>query len=110
MQYKDCQIDCDPHIQGNNCNSGLDAISAKFEDPDQKVDSCYVCNITEALDGTVNGQVACRDVITGSGGIESMSCPAYASVSCFHAASFHQDYSAEITNEFEEDYRGYVKL
>ena len=103
LQYVDCQIDCNPHISGNGCNSGLDAISDKLYDP-MGVDSCYVCNYTENIDGSVQGQPTCGDAISSGGVIQSLDCPKYSNKACYHAASFHVDYVSD--GEFTDDFRG----
>ena len=104
MAYKDCQVDCDPHILGNGCNNELESVAQKFHTEDG-VTSCYTCNFTEHTDGSVEGLPKCGDqIFSGDDIIPKKSCPIYATKSCYHAASFHKDYVLDA--EFTDDFRG----
>ena len=100
MQVVQCQADCD---DGDGCNSGLEPITDKLYVPDG-VKSCYGCSYTTDNEGNVNGQPECGDEVTEGGNIETVTCPLYATRSCYHAAAIHVNTSQ--SGEFTDDFRG----
>ena len=88
VQYKDCIASCDPAVDGDGCNDGLNQVSAKFSTG--KVSSCFQCEFVQSLDGTINGLKTCGDEITNLN-IPRYNCPMYSDSSCYWAASFHKD-------------------
>ena len=92
-------------VDGVGCNAGMEG--AFHPDAfDGVVTSCYSCKYFQNENGTVSGNPKCTkfDQLIGGEAIPTIDCPAYASKSCYHAASFHKDYNND--EEFEDDFRG----
>ena len=92
-------------VDGIGCNAGIEG--AFHPDAfDGVVTSCYSCKYFQNENGTVSGNPKCMkfDQLIGGEAIPKIDCPAYASKSCYHAASFHKDYNND--EEFEDDFRG----
>ena len=92
ISYKDCIVSCEPTIDGAGCNVGLEDVSKKFTTG--TVEECYACEFFEKQDGNVEGIPNCMEEINPfSTKIPIHKCPMYADTSCYHAASFHSDYT-----------------
>ena len=108
INYKDCSITCPTNTgTANGCNTGLDAVAAKFapdlEAGENMVGSCKTCEFFQNEDGSVSGTKACKDDMVW---VDSKPCPIYASHACFEASSFHRSYGQGQDYTIEDDYRG----
>ena len=100
LSFRDCFYSCDPAIDGPSCNKGMDAVPDEAKD--EVVESCYSCQYSQDVDGTVSGTPGCGEFNTA---IQTIQCPSYASRTCYNAASYHRSYG-EVTEDFEDDFRG----
>lgn len=87
------------------CNDGLDAVAGRFDYGIFGVDQCYSCQHYKSTTGEEFGQPTCGQAIEDITTIRTSSCPKYANAGCYHAASYHLDYTDDGT-EYQEDYRG----
>ena len=56
----DCLVTCDPNLNGDGCNSGLQAVGQKFQqDIENPIDSCYSCYYKQEAKGEVAGNPNC---------------------------------------------------
>lgn len=108
IQYRDCQHDCAPRVDGNECNDDLEEISRRMNDGRNHVSQCVQCSYKEDADGNVIGDPNCPFVPDlGDEDLAGLTnwCPAYARVACASAASFHATYNESSTIDVTEDYR-----
>ena len=103
IQYKDCQVTCDPSTDGPGCNVGLDSVASRFSSPNP-VNTCYQCYYKQQASGSIAGFPECNGDPKTTG-LEPTQCPAYANTACYYASSTHLNYNS-VVDSFEDDYRG----
>ena len=54
LQYRDCQSDCDPTVEGNSCNNHLEDISRRMTE-ERNVVNCITCSFQQFQNGSVQG-------------------------------------------------------
>ena len=54
LQYRDCQSDCDPKVEGNSCNNHLEDIARRMTE-ERNVRHCITCSFQQYQNGTVDG-------------------------------------------------------
>lgn len=103
VQIKDCSVTCDPVVEGQGCNDGLEKVGQKYST--KQVSNCFQCEYVQDEDGNVEGTPSCGEAIINNGDVPSYQCPLYADSACYWAASFHKDFSGS-DDEIEDDHRG----
>lgn len=103
LQYKDCQESCNVVEDGNGCNNGLLSVAQRFAPENGGVSSCKACSYFQNQDGSVNGNLNCKE---NPDSVIEQDCPLYASTACYEASSFHKSYGGIGPGEVEDDYRG----
>ena len=105
IQYKDCQESCDTGTgAGNGCNTGLDAIAARFAPAEgQGITECKTCSLFQNEDGDFYGNLNCPK---NPDRVTTQVCPIYASIACYEAFSTHESYDLFDDNQVDDVFRG----